>query len=223
MSEILKQLSELVIAGKRAEVPDVVKKALEDNIDVDVIVKTMSDAMQVVGEKFNKGEYFITEMLLSAHAFKAGFEVLKPKLEEKAAKEFGKGEKLGRIVFGTVQNDIHDIGKNMVESALTAAGFEVYDLGIDVPLEKFIEEAEKVNADIIAACALLTTTMDQTKNLIELLKQKGLRDKYKVLIGGAPLSQEYADRIGADGYGEDAFDAVIVAKRLMGIEEGKKN
>lgn len=217
MSDILKELHDVVVAGKRAESSALVLKALESDADVDTVIATMNAAMKIVGEKFSKGEYFITEMLLSAHAFKNGFEALKPKLEEKVKKSGKASKKLGTIVLGTVVNDIHDIGKNMVASALTAASFEVYDIGIDVPLEKFVEEAEKVNANIIALSALLTTTMQETKNLIELLERKGLRDKYKVLVGGAPISQKFADAIGADGYGEDAFDAVVKAKRLLGV------
>lgn len=212
---VLDKLREVIIAGRRAESPALVTQAIEEGVDVDMIIGTMSGAMKVVGEKFSKGEYFITEMLLGAHAFKAGFDVLKPKLEEKVQKS-GASSKVGVIVLGTVINDIHDIGKNMVASALQAAGFDVHDIGIDVPLDKFIEKAEEVNADIIALSALLTTTMGETKNLIELLKQKGVRDRYKVLIGGAPISQKFADSVGADAYGEDAFDAVGKAKRLMG-------
>ncbi len=213
--EILKQLHDIIVAGKRNESGKLVTKALEANIDVDDIIATMSAAMKVVGERFSKGEYFITEMLLGAHAFKAGFDVLKPKLEEKVKKS-GSQDKQGVIVLGTVIHDIHDIGKNMVASSLQAAGFEVHDIGIDVPLEKFIEKAEEVNADIIALSALLTTTMGETKNLIDLLKQKGLREKYKVLIGGAPITQKFADAVGADAYGVDAFDAVNKAKKLLG-------
>ncbi len=215
-NEVLEKLQEVIIKGKRADSPALVTQAIEDGVDVDTIINTMSDAMKVVGEKFSKGEYFITEMLLGAHAFKAGFDVLRPKLEEKVKKTGGQSKK-GVIVLGTVINDIHDIGKNMVASALQAAGFEVHDIGIDVPLEKFIEKAEEVNADIIALSALLTTTMGETKNLIELLKQSGVREKYKVLIGGAPISQKFADAVGADAYGEDAFDAVNKAKKLMGL------
>jgi corrinoid protein of di/trimethylamine methyltransferase len=213
-NDVLEKLREVIINGKRTESPALVTQAIEDGVDVDTIINTMSDAMKVVGEKFSKGEYFITEMLLGAHTFKAGFDVLKPKLEEKV-KKTGGDNKLGVIVLGTVINDIHDIGKNMVASALQAAGFEVYDIGIDVPLEKFIEKAEEVKADIIALSALLTTTIGETKNLIEMLRQKGVRGKYKVLIGGAPISQKFADAVGADAYGEDAFDAVNKAKKLM--------
>lgn len=211
---VLEKLHDVIVAGKRAESPALVTQAMEDGVDVDSIINTMSGAMQVVGEKFSAGEYFITEMLLGAHAFKAGFDVLKPALEEQVKKS-GESGKLGVIVLGTVINDIHDIGKNMVGSALQAAGFEVYDIGIDQPLEKFIEKAEEVKADIIALSALLTTTMGETKNLIDLLKNKGVRGRYRVLIGGAPISQKFSDSVGADAYGEDAFDAVAKAKKLM--------
>jgi|TARA_B100000315_G_C14592201_1_gene596542 methylmalonyl-CoA mutase cobalamin-binding domain/chain len=218
-SDVLEKLHDVIVAGKRADSPALVTQAFEEGIDVDTIIDTMSGAMNVVGEKFSAGEYFITEMLLGAHAFKAGFDILKPALEEKVKKS-GDTKKKGVVVLGTVINDIHDIGKNMVGSALQAAGYEIHDIGIDQPLENFITKAEEVDANIIALSALLTTTMDETKNLIELLKERGLNKKYKVLIGGAPMSQKFSDSIGADAYAIDAFDAVEQVKKLMETIEG---
>lgn len=218
---VLKELSEAVVVGEREKTGEITKKALELNVDVDVIVTTMSDAMKVVGDKFAAGEYFVPEMLMSAYAFKAGFALIQPKLEEKIKAEEAAGGAARvkhKVVIGTVVNDIHDIGKNMVASALSAAGFEVYDLGVDVMLDRFVQEAERVDANIIGMSALLTTTMMNQKYLIDMLKEKGLRDKYKIMIGGAPTNAKFAQEIGADSWSPDAFAAVKKAKELLGVK-----
>jgi dimethylamine corrinoid protein len=145
-----------------------------------------------------------------ADAMKAALEVLKPHL--------GQGQETGfqgTIVLGTIQGDLHDLGKNIVKTMLQAAGFTVYDLGCDVPVRKFVEKAEEVNADIIAASAILTTTMAYMPDLVELLKEMGIRDQFKIMVGGAPVTPDFAAQAGADGYGENAGEAVSVAKRLM--------
>jgi trimethylamine corrinoid protein len=153
---------------------------------------------------------------MAAEAMKAGMEVLRPKLLEK--KEKGEEPTLGKVIIGTVEGDIHNLGKNIVIAMLEGAGFEVYDLGEDVPTEKFIEKAIEVKPDIVASSALLTPTMIKQKEIEEALKKAGIREKVKTLIGGAPVSEDWRKEIGADGYAEDAIKAVIVAKKLLGKE-----
>lgn len=211
--DILREIEDAIVEGEKDLAPNLVKNAIASNLNLDDLTMTMGNAMNRVGKKFEKGEYFLPEMMLSALTFKACFDFLKPLIEEKVKRLGGSS---GKIIFGTVRYDVHDVGKNLVITALTAAGFEVYDLGVDVPQEKFIEEAEKVNADIIALSALLSSTKVQLERFIDFLKENKLRGKYKVLVGGAPVSSSYADKIGADGYAEDAFKAVEKATKLMG-------
>ncbi|RLB03806.1 MAG: cobalamin-binding protein, partial [Deltaproteobacteria bacterium] len=166
--------------------------------------------MNVVGEKFKKLEIFVPQVLLSARAMKAGMEVLRPILAQKKVKATGK------VVLGTVRGDQHDIGKNLVGMMLEGAGFEVFDLGVNVPESKFVEAAKEKNADIVGMSALLTTTMPHMKTTIEALRANGL--KVKVLVGGAPVTQKFADEIEADAYGANAAEAVEKAKELLGIQ-----
>ncbi len=192
-----------------------VVEALEKYSPEDIIEKALRPAMEEIGEKFESGEYFIAELALAADVFKDIFEKhIKPRMSKKS-----RAERIGRIVIGTIEGDIHDIGKNIVAMVLEAAGFDVIDLGVDVPAEKFVEEAEKANADVIAISALLTTTMNNMRKVIELLEEKGLRDKYIVVVGGAPLSEEFARKIGADAYGKDAYDGL---KKIRALLEKKK-
>jgi 5-methyltetrahydrofolate--homocysteine methyltransferase len=167
--------------------------------------------MNHVGKMFEEGEFFIPEMLIAARAMQAGLAVLKPHLMQADVKA------TGRVVAGTVKGDLHDIGKNLVCMLLEGAGFEIIDLGTDVVPEKFVEVVKEGKADIVALSALLTTTMPNMKVTIEALKNAGVREKAKVIIGGAPLTQAYADQIGADGYAPDASRAVALAKSLMGV------
>ncbi len=210
METILKEIYDGVMSGNAGEVPVKVKAALEAGIPPATILNEgMIAAMNTVGKLFEEGEFFVPEMLISARAMQAGLAVLKPKLalaDVKAA---------GRVVAGTVKGDLHDIGKNLVCMLLEGAGFEVIDLGTDVPPEKFVEAIKEGKADLIALSALLTTTMPNMRATIEGLKAAGLRDKAKVMIGGAPVTQSYADQIGADGYAPDASRAVALAKSLM--------
>jgi 5-methyltetrahydrofolate--homocysteine methyltransferase len=166
-------------------------------------------AMAEVGRRFEAGEYFVPEMLISARAMKSGLAILKPKLVKQNFKSYGK------IVVGTVKGDLHDIGKNLVSLMLEGAGFEVIDAGSDVAPEKFVEIAKANNADIIGLSALLTTTMTNMKATVTALEQAGLKGKIKVMIGGAPVTEGYAIQIGADGYAEDASKAVALAKQLI--------
>ena len=187
------------------------RQAIEEGLDpLKVIQKGFSRGMQIVGEKFSTLEYCLPEVMLAADAMNAATEVLKPQLMESR-----EGDSQGIIVLGVIQGDIHDLGKNIVKIMLQASGFTVHDLGNDAPVRQFIEKAEAVGADIIAASAILTTTMTYMPDISAMLSELGLREKYMVMLGGAPVIDEWAMEIGADGYGEDAVEAVEVAKRLM--------
>jgi len=210
METILKEIYDGVMSGSAAEVPLKVKAALEAGLPPATILNEgMIAAMNTVGKLFEEGEFFVPEMLISARAMQAGLAVLKPNLALADIKA------IGRVVAGTVKGDLHDIGKNLVCMLLEGAGFEVIDLGTDVTPDRFIEVIKEGRADLVALSALLTTTMPNMRATIEGLKAAGLRDKAKVMIGGAPVTQTYADQIGADGYAPDASRAVALAKSLM--------
>lgn len=188
-----------------------VEEALKNYEPYDVIEKALRPAMEEVGRKFERGEYFIAELVLIADVFKEIFnKFFKPRISK-----MGKAKPVGKVVIGTIEGDIHDIGKSIVAAILEASGFEVIDLGVDVPANKFVEEAEKHNADIIAMSSLLTTTMLNMVKVTKLLEKKGVRDKYIVIIGGAAVSEEFAKRIGADAYGKDAYDGLKKLKKLI--------
>ncbi|RLE88112.1 MAG: cobalamin-binding protein [Thermoprotei archaeon] len=188
-----------------------VEEALENYSPEEVIEKSLRPAMEIIGEKFKEGEYFIAELVLAADIFKEIFNTyLKPRIAER-----GKAKTLGKVIIGTIEGDIHDIGKSIVSVVFQSSGFEVIDLGVDVPAWKFVEEAEKRKADVIAISALLTTTMLNIEKVIAILKEKGIRDKYIVIVGGAPLSEEFARKIGADAYGKDPYDGLKKLKELL--------
>ncbi|MGD9043620.1 MAG: corrinoid protein [Desulfobacterales bacterium] len=192
------------------------RQALEEGLDpFKVIQEGFSRGMQVVGDKFSTLEYCLPEVMLAADAMNAATEILKPRLMESH-----QGDSRGIIVLGVMQGDIHDLGKNIVKIMLEASGFTVHDLGNDTPVRQFIEKAEAVGADIIAASAILTTTMSYMPDIAAMLDELGLREKYMLMLGGAPVIHEWAMEIGADGYGEDAVEAVEVAKRLMQKKRG---
>lgn len=182
----------------------------------DVLTKSLVKGMQVVGEDFRDGILFVPEVLLAANAMKAGMAILRPLLVETGA------PKLGSMVTGTVKGDIHDIGKNLVGMMMEGAGFDVYDLGINTDADEFLEALEKYQPDILGMSALLTTTMPYMKVVIDQLKEKGLRDKYIVLVGGAPLNEEFAEAVGADAYCRDAAVAVETAKELIARRHNSK-
>ena len=208
----LKQIAENLIQGKAEKVKELVQKAVDEGEDVEKILnEALLAGMSVVGDKFKRNEFYVPEVLIAARAMKAGMEVIRPFLAEKNIK--GKG----RIVLGTVKGDLHDIGKNLVGMMLEGAGFEVVDLGVDIPAEKFIQVAKEKNADIIGLSALLTTTMPAMKDVITHIETSNLKGKVKVMIGGAPVTQDYADEIGADGYAPDAASAVDKAKQLISV------
>jgi len=206
----LEEVSAAVENGKAKIVAGLVQEALDEGIDpAEILNVGMIGAMAVVGEKFKNNEIFVPEMLIAARAMKKGVDVLKPHLMSSGV------ESAGKVIIGTVIGDLHDIGKNLVTMMIEGAGFEVLDLGVDVPPEKFIETM-KANPDckIVALSALLTTTMPSITNTIEAIKEAGLRDTVKIMVGGAPVTQAFADEIGADGYSEDAASAAELAKKL---------
>jgi corrinoid protein of di/trimethylamine methyltransferase len=210
--ELFSDIRKAIVEGDKPRAQELAREAVRSGINLnEVIDKGYVPGIQAVGELWEKGEYFLPELITSGESMKAAMDILQPEM----AKENIKSRSLGKIVIGTVEGDIHDIGKNLVASMLQANGFEVLDVGTDVKLEKFIEKAEAEKADIICLSALLTTTMLNQKRFIEMLRQKGLYGKYKVLVGGAPATQKWADDIGAQGYAENAALAVKAAKAAM--------
>ena len=204
-------LAENLINGKAQEVAELTRKALDDGVPPGEILNGgLIKGMGVVGERFKNNEFYVPEVLIAARAMHAGMDILKPALAESGV------QPIGKVLLGTVKGDLHDIGKNLVAMMLEGAGFEVIDLGIDVPPEKFVE-AVKAGGDVIAMSALLTTTMTAMKTTLDALEEAGVKDKIKTMIGGAPVTQNYADEIGADGYARDAASAADKAKELMGI------
>ena len=206
----LEEVAAAVEKGKVKIVAGLTQEALDEGFSAAEILNTgMIGAMAVVGEKFKNNEIFVPEMLIAARAMKKGVEVLTPLLKAAGT------ESKGKLILGTVAGDLHDIGKNLVGMMIEGAGFEVLDLGVDVPAEKFIE-AMKENPDckIVALSALLTTTMPAIKDTIDAIVASGLRDTVKIMIGGAPVTQAFADEVGADGYSEDAASAAELAKKL---------
>lgn len=210
--EILARMGKAIIEGNKDEAEALAKEALEEKIDlIEVIEKGYVPGIQKVGDLWEKGEYFLPELITSAECMKSAVNILQPEMEKAQIQTQSKG----KVVIGTVEGDIHDIGKNLVSSMLSANGFDVHDLGADVKLERFVEKAEEVDANFICLSALLTTTMLGQKRVVEILKEKGLSDRIKILVGGAPVNQKWADDIGADGYGENAMVAVKVAQKII--------
>ena len=208
--EFLNAAKKSIKDADKGKAQELAKQAIAEGMDpLEVINKGFRAGITEVGDLFGRGELFLPELILSAEAMKGATDILTSALPV-GAKERGK------VVIGTAQGDIHDIGKSMVVSFLQANGFEVYDLGRDVEMQKFIDKAKEVDADIIGMSALLTTTMSMQKTLIQELKKTGLREKFKVMVGGAPATQRWADRIGADAYGVDAADAAKKATELLG-------
>jgi 5-methyltetrahydrofolate--homocysteine methyltransferase len=206
----LKQLYDSVVSGDAKATQAITQQALADGVDpLKLVNEYMVPAMDEVGRRCEANEYFVPELLISARAMKAALELIRPLLTARG------DQPLGRVAIGTVKGDLHDIGKNLVGSLLEGGGFEVIDLGVNVTPEKFIATVNEKNANIIAMSALLTTTMPAMKTTIDALKQAGVRGKVKVLIGGAPITQKYADEIGADGYSENAVGAVALAKKAV--------
>lgn len=212
---LIQEISEFLQKGRRKNVVALVQQALDEGMDPKEILNDgLLGGMMIIGEKFKNNEVFVPEVLVAARAMNAGIEILEPKLVEIG------NEPLGVAVIGTVKGDLHDIGKNLVAMMLKGAGFEVHDIGIDVEADAFVEKAEEVGADVICMSALLTTTMPNMKDVIDALEAKGLRDKYIVMVGGAPVNESFSEQIGADHYTKDAASAAEVAKAAVLAKKG---
>ena len=206
------KLQEAVLAGNSAAAVAAARQALNEGADpLDLVLHGISPAMAEVGRLFEAGDYFVPELLISARATKEVFVLVRPLLAKQG------DQPTGRVVLGTVQGDLHDIGKNLVAALLEGGGFEVIDLGVNVSPEKFIAAVEEKKAQIVGLSALLTTTLPAMKTTLDAFRSAGIRDRVKVMIGGAPVTQSFADTIGADAYGENAASAVQLARRLVGV------
>lgn len=210
MTDILETIKKMVVDGKFNDIEGEVQRAVDAGTDLNRLINEgLISAMDIVGKRFADGTIYVPEMLVSATTMKRGLNIIKPLLQS------GETENRGTIVMGTVKGDLHDIGKNLVTMMMEGAGFKIIDLGVDVKIENLVETLKKEQADILGLSALLTTTMPEMQNVIEVLSREGLRDHVKVIVGGAPIDQRFADKIGADGYGKDAVAAVQLVRRLM--------
>lgn len=216
--EVYKEISKAVVDGDTDVVVAAINSVIDKEDPLEIIQNSMMPGLKQVGDSFSAGEIFLPEMLMAAEAFQEGMKIIEPKL--KAAGK--KLETTGTVVFGTVLTDIHEIGKNIVITLMKTHGFEIFDLGANVSPTSFVEQAEAKNADIIAMSALMTTTMTYQKDVIDYLKEKGLREKYIVLVGGGPVNKEWAEQIGADGTSDSAVGAVEIAERLIANKKGGK-
>jgi corrinoid protein of di/trimethylamine methyltransferase len=213
-TDIFKAMAQSIIDGESEIAADLARQAIEAEIDpLDAINKGFVQGVNYVGNQFSCGEMFLPELVMAGEAMKAAVSVLEPEMARRGTDR----QVYGKVVIGTIEGDIHEIGKTLVATMLSASGFKVYDLGVDVALTKFIDKAREVDADIIAVSALLTTTMVRQKDLVKALEENGLRPKVKVMVGGAPVTRDWVKQIGADGYSEDAIGAVSVAKQLVGV------
>lgn len=212
--ELFQAMAQSIMDGEVEVAERLARQAVEQGIDpLEAINQGFVVGVNYVGEQFAQGEMFLPDLVLAGEAMKAAVAVLEPEMARRGAER----QMLGKVVLGTVAGDIHEIGKTLVGTMLSASGFQVYDLGVDVPTETFVEKVRQVNADIVGLSALLTTTMARQREVIEALDEAGLRSRIKVMVGGAPVTASWADEIGADGHSEDAIGAVVVAKRLMGV------
>jgi 5-methyltetrahydrofolate--homocysteine methyltransferase len=207
--EILKEIERAVSEGLHDRIEGLIEEALKEGIPARRIIgDALISAMDMVGERFSRQEIYVPEMLVSAHTMKRGLEILKPLLKGRQA------PKGGTIIMATVKGDLHDIGKNLVIMMLEGAGFEVVDMGVNVDVSDVVEKVSEVRPDVLGLSALLTTTMPEMARVIEVLKERGLRENVKVMVGGAPVDRAFAERIGADGYGQDATEAVRLAREF---------
>ena len=211
--KLFQAMAQSIIGGEEEDAVELAKLSIKLGIDpLDAINQGYIIGVNHVGEAFSGGDAFLPELVMAGEAMKAAVEVLEPELEKGGTKR----EILGKVVLGTVEGDIHDIGKTLVGTMMSAAGFEVYDLGVDVPIGTMVEKAREIGADIVAISALLTTTMVKQRDVIKALDDLGL-GQVKVMVGGAPVTRGWMEEIGADGYSEDAIGAVAVAKGLLGV------
>ena len=210
MVDHLEKIKEVIIGGKHNDIEDLVRAAVEDNLNLNEIINdAMIAAMDVVGQRFADNQIFVPEMLVAALTMKKGLDIIKPLLKD------AESESRGTIIICTVKGDMHDIGKNLVIMMLEGAGFNVIDLGVDMSVEAVVKQVEEVKPQILGLSALLTTTMPEMEKVIEALKEKGLRNSVKIFVGGAPVDAAFAEKIGADGYGKDATEAVKLARNMI--------
>jgi corrinoid protein of di/trimethylamine methyltransferase len=211
--ELFKQMAQSVIDGDSDVAAQLAEKAVQLGMDpLEAITQGFVIGVNYIGEQFAAGEAFLPELVMAGEAMKAAVKTLEPEMAKRGTER----EVLGRVVLATVEGDIHEIGKSLVGTMLTAAGFEVFDLGVDVSPHRIIAKALEVNADLIAMSALLTTTMVKQREVIDDLEKEGLRSRFKIMVGGAPITRDWVSKIAADGYSEDAIGAVNIAKQLMG-------
>jgi corrinoid protein of di/trimethylamine methyltransferase len=211
--KILSGLAQAVIDGESEDAEELARQALDQGLDpLACINEGLTPGINRVGDLFASGDFFLPELIMGGEAMKAALAILEPALAGDQEREV-----LGRVVLGTVEGDLHEIGKTLVGTMLTANGFEVTDIGIDKPAADFVAAVKEANATLVGASALLTTTMPEQQKVVEALEEAGLRGQVKVMVGGAPVTQVWADKIGADGYAENAIAAVAVAKRLVGV------
>lgn len=211
--ELFASMAQSVIDGEVEDAERLARQAIEQGVDpLDAINRGFVIGVNHVGEEYAAGEMFLPDLVLAGEAMKAAVAVLDPEMQRRGTKR----QMLGTVVIGTVDGDIHDIGKTLVATMLAASGFQVYDMGVDVPVQTFLEKARETSADVVGLSALLTTTMVKQKDVIEALEEAGLRPQIKVMVGGAPVTRTWAEEIGADGFSEDAIGAVAVAKELVG-------
>jgi 5-methyltetrahydrofolate--homocysteine methyltransferase len=207
MEKLFEDIKKTVIAGKHLEIEALVETAVQQKMDLnDLINKALIAAMDVVGDRFSKSEIFVPEMLVAALTMKKGLSIIKPLLKE------NQQHARGKVILCTVHGDLHDIGKNLVAMMLEGAGFEVIDLGVDTTVEKVVNKVAEISPQVLGLSALLTTTMPEMEKVINVLQTRGMREKVKVMIGGAPVDAEFAEKIGADAYGKDAAEAVTIAR-----------
>lgn len=213
MTEILKKLKNMVLEFNIDIAEETAKEAIESGVDPIKAANALTEGIQIIGDKFGSGELFLPDLVCASEVLKKAFPVINKAIEEKGQKQ----KSLGKVVIGTVFGDIHSIGKGMVATLLYAAGFEVIDLGINVKGDAFLKAIKDEGPDVLAMSALLTTTAMEQKKVVQSLKDQGLRDKVKVVVGGSPINQEFADSIGADGYGSTAPEGVKLIKELLGV------
>jgi corrinoid protein of di/trimethylamine methyltransferase len=219
--KLFEQIVEATVAGDQERCAVLAREVLDSGADpLQAIEQGYTKGMTIVGDKFSRMEYYLPELIRCADAMNAAMDVLKPHLgKDQDSGVQGSGVQ-GSVVIGTIQGDLHDLGKNIVKTMLQAAGLTVHDLGCDVQVRSFIDKAEELDADVIAASAILTTTMAYMPDLVNLLTDMSLRERFKVMVGGAPVTPEYAKEAGADGYGQNAAEAVDTAKRLVQSKKG---
>jgi 5-methyltetrahydrofolate--homocysteine methyltransferase len=210
MTEMIDKIQGMVVNGKFKDIEKAVQQAVDAGTDVNLLInEALISAMDIVGKKFADGVIYVPEMLVSATTMKRGLDLIKPLLQS------GGTQNRGTIVMGTVKGDLHDIGKNLVTMMMEGAGFKIIDLGVDVKIDSLLETLKKVKADVLGLSALLTTTMPEMQKVIEALQESGMRGQVKVIVGGAPIDQAFADTIGADGFGKDAVEAVQLCRDLI--------